>query len=51
MLGGEELVIIINGFIDVNCFNSDVVIKLEIFDYIIGMGLNDSVKLKLKVEW
>ncbi|HGB1983216.1 TPA: fimbrial assembly protein, partial [Salmonella enterica subsp. enterica serovar Chester] len=51
MLGGEESAIITNGFTDANCSNSDVVTKLETSDHIIGMGPNDSVKLKLKVEW
>ncbi|MGL0462339.1 hypothetical protein O6V33_16620 [Salmonella enterica subsp. enterica] len=49
--GGEESAIITNGFTDANCSNSDVVTKLETSDHIIGMGPNDSVKLKLKVEW
>lgn len=51
MLGGEESAIITNGFTDANCSNNDVVTKLETSEHIIGMGANDNVKLKLKVEW
>lgn len=51
MLGGEETVIIANSFTDTNCTGNDTVSKLEASEHIIGMGPNDSVKLKVKVEW
>ncbi|HBM9259094.1 TPA: fimbrial protein [Citrobacter freundii] len=49
--GGVQTQVFNNPFVDSTCEDSDNIKKLDIADYIIGMGEGDSVRLKVSVKW